>query len=494
MKAISSFVKRNLLSILLFILLIVTFLLWLPTRSIPYWWDSSQFVVQAARQYIATNFWPLTPGYTDIGHPPLFVLSLAFLWKVFGESLLLSHLYNLFFVLLTVIYTFLIGKQLIKNNPILGGVIGFCCALLLLFTPVFVAQMGIIYMEIPVTAFALMTYYYFVTKKTLRYIFAATLMVLTKELSVVLILFFVLISFFNTPKKQRFKQLSFLVVPLVFLFVWYVYHKFATGWLFILPGRKTANSITSLSLDVKYLAFTAQFIFLEQGRYILFLLIVALLLVFFMQKGTFKKYILYWDLHKILFVVLPITFTIIFTKSEFLLRYCIIVLPFLYFFFYYNFYILLRLLKSTQKIMYISFLLFTGFLLLFFYSGWDTHRQITSWYYQPLEDNLEYLNIIELGKISANYIQKNYLNKRIYVSFPLHFMYNQPFQHYVDKPIKTFECSTYKKGDKVDVIMLHTYAPGEWDCYKLAEKLGTEHEVVFKINGKQFTLVTPKHN
>jgi hypothetical protein len=68
-------------------------------------------------------------------------------------------------------------------------------------------------------------------------------------------------------------------------------------------------------------------------------------------------------------------------------------------------------------------------------------------------------------------------------------MLSWPFEHYVTKPIRTVECLQYKKGDKVDFIILHLYSPGEVACFGLAKELHFKRLKTFEENGKFIILM-----
>lgn len=81
------FLKYYLLLSLLFYV-VVTFYF----SNIPFFWDSPHFSRQALFYY-NTNFDSFfSPNNLDSGHPPFFAMYLALGWKLFGKTLLVSHL------------------------------------------------------------------------------------------------------------------------------------------------------------------------------------------------------------------------------------------------------------------------------------------------------------------------------------------------------------------------------------------------------------------
>jgi len=97
---------------------------------------------------------------------------------------------------------------------------------------------------------------------------------------------------------------------------------------------------------------------------------------------------------------------LIFAKFEVLHRYLIFGLPFLYLLF--SLWLAFFLQKTTIKKKNSIFGTITLILLLLFSQGWNEHRQITEAMSFPLEENLEYLDIIAVGKKVADFIEKYY--------------------------------------------------------------------------------------
>jgi hypothetical protein len=135
-------------------LLLATSVLWLSTISTPYWWDSAGYIMIRANNIYQNGLlnWDLGKGELGLAHPVFFIVGLSAAWKIFGQSLLVSHLYYLIFALIAVFYTYKLGK-LLSSDPKRGLMIGLFSSVLLLITPLFMSQLGIIYFEMPLTAF-----------------------------------------------------------------------------------------------------------------------------------------------------------------------------------------------------------------------------------------------------------------------------------------------------------------------------------------------------
>lgn len=461
---------------------------WLPTIDIPYWWDSAGYVVHSAKQFVETNFNPLVPRdeYTNFAHPPFFITILAVSWKIFGESLFISHFLNFIFTFLVLFYTYLLGKELFKDK-ISGSLIGFLAGILLLFTPVFLAQLGIIYVEIPVTAFAVMTVYYAFKKNLFGYLVSGTLMVLTKEMAIFIILIILVIAFFNEifhwlKKKEKLNFIKFSKkfflgsIPLFLLLLWFLYHKLISGWWLVIPGRELGGG-QEISFDRLWMVF--KFLFFDQWRFIPTFAIIFSGIAAFLKKDLSEYFL---KLKILLTLLIPIITVLVFGFTELLHRYIIIALPFFYLLFFYC--LALFFLKKPVKQQIEIFGVITLILLLFFSFSWDNHRKIQNWHFPPLEENLEYLDIIEIGKKTSSFIERNYPDAIVYTAFPTNYMLSQPFQHYVSKPIETYDCKEYQEGDKAALVVFHLFSPGEIDCLKRIQRLGLQQLITFEKNGK----------
>jgi hypothetical protein len=475
---LSFFKEHYLLVFSIFLLLIF----WWPTITTPYWWDSAGLVIMGAHQLIETNSWPLLIGLKGAyAHPTLFITMVALSWSVFGHTLLTSHSINLFFSLLVVIYIYKLG-QLLAEDQRIGKLIATVSIVLLLFTPVFYAQLGIIYLEIPMTALALMTVYYYLKKSLIKYLLSASFMLLIKEVSVVIIfaiLFLTVLKFFSSKKrgsKSLFKDIFIYSLPLLVIIIWFVYHKIVAGFWFIPPG---SIKNFSLELALKNLWLVIRFLFLDQWRFIL-----SIFLLYFIQDLYFKTSLRkYLDLEKIvLFLLIEVLAVLLFGFSDFLPRYIIFLLPFFYLLTFYFLVILLR--QLSFKRITIVLVIIAGVLSFLFHSSWDLHRQFKSFYFPPIEDNLEYLDIIALGKQITNYIATTYPDKTVYTTFPNNYMLSEIYQGYTVTPINVKDCKEYKDGDKVDLMIIHFFSPNQLYCARMTQLLEFDKALKFERNGK----------
>lgn len=452
--------------LLLPLLLVVLFLFWWPTRNLPYWWDSAGLIMQNAQLFLSQHL-AFGPGLKDTyAHPPLLSYLVAVSWKLFGQKLIVSHVVNLFFAALLMVYTYLLAQQ-ISINKTQGKIVGVLTGILLLMTPVFLAQIGIIYLEIAGTALALMTVYYFLRKNNIAYVLAAGCMLYTKEIFVFILMTIVLFIWIRESyrviylgKKFPVKELVFKsllsMLPVVLVVVWFIYHKVATGWFFAPPN--SSLSVQKL-VSPEQIVTVFKFFFVEQWR-ISITLLVLFLLEETMVKEKFHKYILRPEL--LLLALITLTTVLFFSVTEFLHRYIIVGLPFFYLLFFYLLTTYMRNISAKMQLLIIVLIMIgIGGL---FQSQWDLHRKITTFYYAPLEDNLEYLDVIAVGQAASKYLEKNYPHAKIITAFPATYMFAQPYQGYVTKPLVSKSCARLQTKEKPDLIVFHPFSPISPTC------------------------------
>ena len=76
-----------------------------------FFWDTVQLSSKQAHFYYTNGYKDLLlPNSIDSGHPPIMGMALAFLWKIFSKSLIVSHLF---------IFPFLIGIVIQMKNTVL---------------------------------------------------------------------------------------------------------------------------------------------------------------------------------------------------------------------------------------------------------------------------------------------------------------------------------------------------------------------------------------
>ncbi len=100
-----------------------------------FFWDTIQLSSKQAYFFYDNNFSSFfLPENINSGHPPFFGIFLAFIWKVFGKSLMIGHLIMIIVVLGTIFQAQKLG------NYILNKKYAFLLPLILLLNPIFLGH------------------------------------------------------------------------------------------------------------------------------------------------------------------------------------------------------------------------------------------------------------------------------------------------------------------------------------------------------------------
>src|SRR5208283_5961407 len=197
------------------------------TIALPYYWDEYVYISPANWLYngsLMRAFPGLHPPTIFFGHPFALYVALALVWKVFTESIIVSHIFILCISFLGVYYTYLLGIQLHNRT------VGFIAALLLLFSPLYFAQSGMVNGDVAITSLSVITIYYFLRRRYIPYLVSGILLVLTKESAIACIAALLLYLYFEERKRPSVsRELAKYSVPLIIILVFFLAQKLTTG-------------------------------------------------------------------------------------------------------------------------------------------------------------------------------------------------------------------------------------------------------------------------
>jgi len=432
------FLKKTRFNFFLLFLVILVFLVVIKVNILtaPFHWDAMGYVIPAAENVY--NKGVIINKTDSTGHPPLFFIGLALMWKIFGKSLLVSHLFNIFWGGLGLTFLFFLAKELY------GKRVAVVATLLLAFNQIFFSQLGILHLSTALTSMAILSVYSYIKQKYLLYIIATSLMLLVKETTVVILLSILLFDFFlNLFKKEKlgvvFKRIGYLSLPGVSLLIWFFSHWLVTGWVFRTQAIVNKGSdflYLCGEFFVRYLIYDFTIENVNKANWIIFLLVV-ISFVFLIKKRSFKYEILF-----LLIMVMNIAF---FAYTDDMPRYFIIIFPF---------YLLMGAKASVmltdgfkyRKIILIVILLFMIGFSVMNYTG---TRNTDGW---RLESNMEYLDMVRLHQKVCKFIEENYSSYKILTRQPLNFELQNPWFGYVKKPIKIIKFKEFDNHNDVLVI------------------------------------------
>lgn len=435
--------KRWSLGYWLLIISSIFILLKLPTLTLPFYYDEL-YVVAAGWDILHNRFYPIPQSANLWGHPPVVYELVALAWFLVGPRVWVLHLLMVVFAIITLSFTYLVGKSL------WGERVGFTAAAMLAACPLFFAQAGILSLDFPATTFAIVALYGLIQEQWPTYILSASFMILSKETSIVLIPLmagFARLRAAHLPPRTGLKRATLGAVPLLSFALWIAFHKVATGFWSGNPAWVEVNTvILRYNLEMGILKrFAIRWIqVLESNHHF----VVALVFVLGLAKAAYKRSFgeregqgglrsLFVDKAAEAFVVAALIIFLLFHSVFGLLQHHYL-LPILPLFFLLAARGLDYLLE--KRILY-SLCVIIPILLLGWFKPVDRFTAPTS--------SLDYIHNIRTLQALLKYLETNHVEKTILSRIPE--IYVQPIGGYVAKPLKIRPTDDYDlKGTPSD--------------------------------------------
>ncbi len=301
MKSTFSNIEKYLVVIPILILLIIK----IPHLAIPYFWDEAWSYFPAVFKMYETG--PgLLPGALPLwdakGHP-LFFFFLSSVWmKIGGTSVVWVHILPLLISAGTILTVYALLKKQVNiwaaNST----------ALLLSVQSLFLAQASMLLPEMLVALLLVLSIHLYLQKKYWQYVIIASIMVLTKETTIIFVggfIIFHLFMYLNPEKRSRAYILESitLLIPTFIYAIFLILHKKEFGTFFF-SDHTGYIEFNSSAIFYKLKVAIAN-IFLRYGRNaILFSTVVAvLLLLLFKIKLKYLKLVALIALQLTLFLL-----------------------------------------------------------------------------------------------------------------------------------------------------------------------------------------------
>lgn len=217
---------KILLPVFLFFLLLTLF-----STDIPFFWDGTFFSGLALHFYENgfNNF--IAPQTNDTGGFPLFSAYLTFMWKLFGKTLLVSHVALLPFLLGVSYEYFKLAKRFINTNTII-----FAMALLLI-EPVLITQSILMGYDIVISYFFLLAMNAIYADKKTVYSVALFFLCMISLRGIMLASALFIIDILKN-RTLSFQLIKAYLPAILLLFCWMIYHRHQTGWYVFSPARE----------------------------------------------------------------------------------------------------------------------------------------------------------------------------------------------------------------------------------------------------------------
>jgi hypothetical protein len=227
-----------------------------PLLRLPYFWDEAGYYVPAARDVLAGSLIPhSTPSNA---HPPLVMMWLAFAWKVFGQSQLVTRCAMLLVAAFSLTGFFRLARAV--SNVTVAAASTFLVAIY----PVFFAQSSLAQVDLPAAGLTFWALEAYVRQRGTRMASWFSLAALTKETAILVPLALLVWEIARVllrlrdlkneqPRSARRYTKAFdasvlaLVLPVLTLALWYAYHYARTGFVFGNPEFLRYNLQGNLS-------------------------------------------------------------------------------------------------------------------------------------------------------------------------------------------------------------------------------------------------------
>ncbi|MFC2167476.1 ArnT family glycosyltransferase [Acidobacteriota bacterium] len=404
--------------------------------SAPFHWDVMGYIMPSANVIFKDA--QIIPVGDIAGHPPLFFLTLTLIWKLFGQSLFISHLLNLLLGAFGLTFLFMLTRRIYGIKEAVAA------TLFLFFNQIFFAQVGMVYLSVAIMSLAILTVYSYICQKHILFLVSASAMLLVKETSIIVLVSIILFDVFqNICRKEKidvlFKKLIHLSLAFLPLFGWMVFHWKKTGWIFntnLIVNKESFWKVFLNNLS-RYLFFDRSPENVNRANWGIFILVVVFFVVYILKKKNLRTEILL-----LFIVIMNIAF---FSYTDDLPRYFLIIFPF-YFILGARAFVYISEKSKYRRVLLIALLALIIFSSVMNYSG---QRDTDGW---RLESNMEYLDFVRVCQSLAHYLESKYPDYKIIASFPLYNALQIPWYGYVKKPLAVVPQSTFEEQENLFVI------------------------------------------
>jgi 4-amino-4-deoxy-L-arabinose transferase-like glycosyltransferase len=412
----------------IFVLIVVAiFLLHVPLLKLPYFGDESGYYIPAARDiWLTGSFIPhSTPSNA---HPPLVMAYLALWWKLAGYAPFVTRTAMLVISAFSLVGVFRLARRIANTEVAIASVI--CTAIY----PVFFVQSSLAHLDVAAAALTFWGLQAYIDRKHMAAAIWFSLAGLTKETAILAPLALFGWEWIDQLFRSKFTDMAagslprrrlksfLLLLPLLPLGAWYLYHYSHTGYVLGNPEFVRYNVQTTLSPLRIALALLAR-IWQMLGYMGLYALTLAALISRWRMplrendKGLSRM--VTEEQPAIVSVMLAYLIFMSVIGGAVLARYMLPVVPLAIIF-------SLSTLRSRVR----RWRIITGIVGLIF---------VLSWFVNPpygfaFEDNLAYRDYIVLHMRAEHFLELHYPTARILTAWPASGELTQPHLGYVRRP------------------------------------------------------------
>jgi hypothetical protein len=237
------------------VIFVAIFLLHVPLLQLPYFWDEAGYYVPAARDMLLNG--SLIPHTTvSNAHPPLVMAWIALWWKCVGYAPLVTRSAMLMVAAFSLLGVFRLAERVANTEVAIASTV--CTALY----PVFFAQSSLALVDLAAAGFTFWGLCAYLEDRPLAVAIWFSLGALAKEDAILApvalacweVLRFIVPNWGAVKKlwnaesgTQPARRVFALLVPLLPLTIWYVYHYVRTGYVFGNPEFFRYNVAATLN-------------------------------------------------------------------------------------------------------------------------------------------------------------------------------------------------------------------------------------------------------
>lgn len=203
----------------------ISLLPFITSLSDPFFWDTIQFAGKQGLHFFENGFTAL-PMEIDSGHLPFLGIYQAWIWKLFGPELLVSHWSMLPFLALYARAVYLLSQKIDEGKSLY-------LYILFLVEPCFLTQSTLVSPDVLLlSGFAWCTYAFFTQQKVVPLCLGGFLLAFSGNRGSALILVFILAILFLRKSEKNWITGIMALMPSLAVFGWYqAWHYFNTSWI-----------------------------------------------------------------------------------------------------------------------------------------------------------------------------------------------------------------------------------------------------------------------
>lgn len=473
------------LSILISFAAIAIAYVW-PVRFLPYHLDTARLIINGSYVLNLRNFEPLILAELGISHPPLFMIYLAGLWRIFGESTITSHLSMVPFLVILLYSSYWVFRKFISQELSLVAVF------LLASLPVIVSQHQLISISLSMSALMMASLALWIYHKKYHALFALGVASLIGS-QALLLLPVLITDWFFSKKNQRQVRIQSFVIPVGFLVVWYLYHGSITGWWIVSPEIGW-QPIPGIAIIGNYIVFVLRQLFFGTAVNLLMSLPLLLILAWFAYSKSISKSGL-----RLLRLFLPALATTAVwfgvmggydhIKSLYFLP--LLILASVYFFDKF-----VKEVLGSDDYEWIS-LITIAILIFVSLTQWNQDPARNHEMYFARDINLSYQTQINLGQQAAGFLLLNHPQAKVYGGVMEEYQLTQPHQGYVSQPLDFDYCDQFVFDPELEqLVVFHPYHYSQLECNQLIQNHVAVpiHQLRYKNRWMEIYAITADRN